>query len=295
MTEVAESTSEETQVANAPVSMYGDDGRFTETYLQSMPEDIRDNPSLKNVKDVPDALRQLVNSQKMIGKDKMAIPNEAFSESEWGTYWDAGGRPSTPEDYKFTRPEALAEEHYDQELANAYQSLFHKIGLSQKQADEIFAFNTNSLVSALTKQSQDDELTMVDLVNGLKTEWGQAYDQKIQLGNIAIEKACDGNAELKQRLTEQFGNDPDFIRCMANLGGMFMEASPVKPEMIPTPADLLGRIEEESNHPAYGIDFLEKGFTLKQHKLQVEKVYQMRLKQTNNAVVGNVVVGDLTG
>lgn len=270
-------------------ALVGTGGELREGWQESLDEDIRGEKCLATHTSFQGVCKSLVHSSRLVGKDKIGIPNEASSEAEWGTYWDAGGRPTTPEDYKFARPEALPEEHYSQELANAYQSLFHKLGLSQKQADEIFAFNTNSIISAITKQSQDDELSMTDLVNGLKTEWGQAYDQKIQLGNIAIEKACDGNAELKERLTQQFGNDPDFIRCMANLGGMFMEASPVKPEMIPTPADLLGRIEEESNHPAYGIDFAEKGFNLKQHKAQVEKVYQMRLKQTNNAVVGQSI------
>lgn len=267
-------------------ALVGTDGELREGWTGILDEDIREEKCLATIKDVKSMARSYVHAQKMVGKDKIGIPNEASSEADWEAYHVAGGRPTTPEDYNFTKPDELSEEHYNQDLANAYQSLFYKLGLSQKQADEIFAFNTKSIISAVTKQTQDSELAMSDLVNGLKTEWGQAYDQKIHLGNVAIEKGTNEDPDFKERLTQKYGNDPDFIKCMANLGGMFMEASPVKPEMIPTPGDLQERVDEEMRHPAYGIEFAKHGFTVQQHEAQVDKVFNMRTAMTPNVEPG---------
>lgn len=267
-------------------ALVGTDGALMEGWQSTLDEDIRDEKCLATIPDVKSMAKSLVHAQKLVGKDKIAVPTEASSEAEWGTYWDAGGRPTTAEDYHFTRPEELSEDHYNQDVANAYQSLFHKLGLSQRQADEIFKFNTSNIVSALTKQAQDEDLAMTELVNGLKVEWGNAYDQKVHLGNLAVEKGTNGDPDFKKRLTDAFGNHPDFIRFAANVGSNFIESGAVKSEMIPTPGDLQERIDEETASKAYGINFAEHGFTLKQHKAQVQKVYDLRLKQTNNAVVG---------
>jgi hypothetical protein len=100
--------------------------------------------------------------------------------------------------------------------------------------------------AAVAKETSDAEL-----VSSLTTEWGSAFEQKKQYGDIAVTEASDGDFEFQQRLTSKFGNDPDFIKAMANLGSKFSEGKPPGFAAIPTPSDMQDQISELMANPLY--------------------------------------------
>ncbi len=275
----------EEQVAVAPEApaetptMFNAEGGFTENWTQSLTDTaLHDNPTLKTAKTVESLATMTVNAQKLAGMDKermLVAPNEASSDEEWLAFHKAGGRPETAGDYAFTRPEELPEEYYSQEYATAAQELMHKLGLSQKQADALFEFNNNSVISQLKTQSQDDTLAKQKLTDGLVADWGNAFEQKKHLGNKAIEEGTGGNVEFKARLAEKFGNDPDFVRFAANLGSKFSEAGSPEIPLIPTTGDIQSQINDAMAHKSHGADYKAHGFTKAQHETQVQKVTQL--------------------
>lgn len=262
------------------------DGELREGWRDTLPEEIRGEKVFDRVSNFEGIMKSLSGAEKMVGRDKIVVPNEASSDVEWDAYYVAGGRPDTAVDYNLTRPEELPEEHYNQELATAAQELFHKIGLSKKQADALFVFNNNNVIAQLTKNVQDDELVMQTLQDGLYKDWGNAYEQRKHFGNAAIENGTEGNEEFKQRLVKKFGNDPDFIRYSSNLGIKFKEAGAITIETIPTPSDLQASIDDEMANPAYGLDYAKHGFTKAQHKAQVEKVAVLFREKTKHIKTG---------
>ncbi len=275
----------EEQVAVAPEApaetptMFNAEGGFTENWTQSLTDTaLHDNPTLKTAKTVESLATMTVNAQKLVGMDKermLVAPNEASSEEEWSAFHKAGGRPETAGDYAFVRPEGLPEEYYSQEAATAAQELMYKLGLSKKQADELFAFNNDAVMARLKIKSQDDTLAMQKLTDGLYADWGNAFEQKKHLGNIAIEQGVAGNPEFKARLTEKFGNDPDFVRFTANLGSKFSEGGSPEIPLIPTTGDIQSQINDAMAHKSHGADYKAHGFTKAQHESQVEKVSQL--------------------
>jgi len=246
-------TSTETETTSAP--LVNADGELREGWRDTLPEDIRGEKVFDRVSNFEGVMKSLASAEKMIGRDKVPIPTEASTDVEWDAFYVAGGRPETAADYNFTRPEELPEEqpeeHYNQELATAAQELFHKIGLSKKQANALFAFNNNNAIAQLAKNAQDDKFAMEELKNGLYKDWGNAYEQKKNFGNVAIEEGVRGDEEFKIRLTQKFGNDPDFIRFAANLGSKFSETGSPPAAMIPTPGDIQDQINAIEQSPAY--------------------------------------------
>ena len=226
------------------------DGTFTDAFRESLSEDIRNEPCLNNVKSLSDLATQHVNMTRNFGKDKMVIPNENSSESDWETFHKIGGMPETPQDYNLKRPDDYPEELFSDELATKAQDLFHKIGLSTKQAEALMQFNLNATLGAHTTQVQTMELQQKEAVDSLSNEWGAAYDQKLHLGNIALEQAVDGNEEFRERIKSKFGNDSDFIKFASNLGAKLAESTGA-PTNIPTPADVQDEIIELTNTAAY--------------------------------------------
>jgi len=250
-TEIAESTSEETQVATAPVSIVGEDGKFAENWKETLPEDIRGEVCLGTVNDIPSMAKQFVHAQRMIGKDKIALPKEDSPDAVWDAFYTATGRPTTPADYNLKAPKDFPEELFSTEMAGKAQDLFHKIGLNQKQADALLAFNTDAALVAMQNEQNADELSMKELTDGLYAEWGNAFEQKKHFGNMAVTEAVLGDEEFQKRLMAKYGNDPDLIRAFANLGAKFAEhGAPTVPQ-IPTPTDYDQQIQEIMNTPEY--------------------------------------------
>ncbi len=268
------------------VPLVNHEGVLRDGWRDTLPEDIRGEKVFDRVSNFEGAMKSLASAERMVGKDKIPIPNEASSDVEWDAYFVAGGRPNTAGDYNLTRPEELPEEYYNQELATAAQELFHKIGLSKKQADALFTFNNNTVITQLAKNVQDAELEAGTLKDGLYSDWGNAFEQKKHMGNVAIETGTNGDVEFKERITVKFGNDPDFIRFASNLGGKFAEASSPAAASIPTPADIQESIDNEIANPAYGTDYMKHGFTKAQHQAQVKKVSLLFQQKTKDVKTG---------
>ena len=233
-------------------SIVNTDGTFAETWKESLSEDIRGEVCLNTVRDVPGMAKQLVHAQRMIGKDKMAIPTETSTEDEWEAYYKAGGKPETAGDYNLVAPKDYPPELFNKELAGKAQDLFHKIGLSKKQANALLEFNLNTTLGMHQDITNAAELQQQETIEGLHKDWGAAYEQKVHMGNVAIEEGTGGDSEFIARITGKYGNDPDFIRFSANLGSKFAEASGA-PQTIPTPVDLQDQINEEMAKPSYTI------------------------------------------
>lgn len=276
-TDVTTDVSTDTQSVSPLVNA---EGELRENWRESLPEDIRPDKVFDRVRNFEGIMKSLSSAERAYGKDKISIPNEASSEDEWDAFYVAGGRPKAAGEYNLTRPEELAEEYYNKELASAAQELFHKIGLSQKQADALFAFNNNNVLSQLKRTAQDDELESKTLKNNLYSKWGNAYEQNKHFVNIAIEDGVNGDVELKQRLFDKYSKDPDFMEYSANLGAKFSESGSPSVKLIPTPGDIQTQIVEAMAHKSHGADFAKHGFTAAQHEAQVAKVTALYLEKT---------------
>ena len=79
------------QVADAPV----DAGEATSgnevAWHDSLPEDVRDHPSLSTFTDTGALAKSYVHAQSMIGADKVAIPGKWADENDWNAGYDTLG------------------------------------------------------------------------------------------------------------------------------------------------------------------------------------------------------------
>ena len=271
-----ETTTTETPATETPaVPLVNADGTLREGWRDTLPEDIRGNKALGRVENFEGAMRSIASAERMIGADKVAVLTEASTDAERDAFYKAGGRPETADDYAFTRPEEFPEEYYSQEYADGIQEILFRRGGSKALADELFQFNNTFTLKRIATNAQDDTLAKQTLTDGLVADWGNAFEQKKHLGNKAIEEGTGGNVEFKARLTEKFGNDPDFVRFAANLGSKFSEAGSPDIPLIPTTGDIQSQIDDAMAHKSHGADYKAHGFTKAQHETQVQKVTQL--------------------
>jgi hypothetical protein len=267
--------SEKPPAPDASAPLIDAEGNLREGWQSILDEDMRDSSYLKEVKTLQGMAKSTVSARSMVGADKIVIPTEASTPEMWDSYYKAGGRPDTAEDYAFAKPDDLPDEFYDAEYVKGIQDVLFKYGGSKKLADALFAFDNEYKMNEIARIVSDEETAATTLKDGLYADWGNAYEQRKHMGDVAVEHGVNGDEEFKERLLNKFGNDPDFIRYSSNLGSKFTESSSPDVRAIPTVGDIQEQIDKEQASPAYGTDYAKHGFTKAQHRAQVNKVQRL--------------------
>ena len=89
---------EENQVAEEQTSNPSEPVTQEVNWKESLPDDLRDNPSLKSIQDVPGLAKSFIHAQKMVGADKIPVPTEHATKEDWDAVYSKLGRPATPDD-----------------------------------------------------------------------------------------------------------------------------------------------------------------------------------------------------
>lgn len=125
--------------------------------------------------------------------------------------------PKEAKDYATTVPEALKEAIKVEELAASpkfqeFRDTMHAAGLSQKQFDQVVG---KMLDYSISLQQGQAKLSETECVTQLKTEW---KDDAAFTANIrAAYRAAETYGDV-QKVMAKYGNDPDVIRILANVG-----------------------------------------------------------------------------
>ena len=182
-------------------------------FLQTIPEELREHPSLSPIKDVENLARSYVNAQRLIGADKVPLPVNPTDE-DLDNIYSKLGRPETAEGYEIGVDGNIITE----DIAQSYADVAHKLRLTPDQASGILEYYkgmTNSAsemsVEAETQQRNQTEMT-------LRKEWGDDFDARIQdAGKIA--QQFGGGELLEMQLADgtKVGNHPDFIKAFAKI------------------------------------------------------------------------------
>ena len=189
------------------------DGGSGNDFLNLIPEELREHPSLSPIKDVGNLARSYVNAQRLIGADKVPLPSNPTDE-DLDRIYSRLGTPEKPDGYEVTVDGNIITE----EAANSYKDIAHKLRLTPEQANGVLEYyksvanNNNEQIAQLNQESREKT------ENDLKKEWGQAYEQKISAaGKIISEFASTDILEMRLEDGTPVGNHPDFIKAFANI------------------------------------------------------------------------------
>jgi len=196
-------------------------------FAEMLPKDIASEAMFKDIKDVEGLARGFHGAQKLIGVPKdqlLRLPANPDDPKEMAPIYDRLGRPDKPESYKLTLPEGMT---LNAEASKPIFEKAHELGISQKQLDGLYGAlrETATKNEAAAKAKSDGE--MAAAVATLKTEWGQAFDQKVANGTAALEhfaKALNlGDGLLKELDATRLGNNPALAKLLDHLGSQLRE------------------------------------------------------------------------
>jgi len=236
------------------------DGSFVADWHKSdkLPEEVRGSESLSVIKSLSDLAKRTVHAEKMVGKNKIAVPKADATPEDIAAFQEAIGaavpslaKPATADDYKFDVPEGM-ETLFTDEKMTASKELAHKIGATQGQFEQFMQADTESAVAAQAAADQEKSRIYDENVLALKKEWGEAYPERQHIVKRLIAEAFGANNTGHMDFLEKYAGDPDFVRFAATVGSRMVESKALVAELTEsTPHESIQKIKELRATPGY--------------------------------------------
>ena len=237
----------------------GDDGVFQENWRDHFSEedaDLKDDPTLANVKGVRAMARMLVDSEKKFGRDKVALLTDTSTDAEKAEHYTKLGRPESAEGYEFDKIQMPdGQKKNDKFIAKMEQSLFEG-GASKALAQRLVKSYMEYNAEFAQAMDTEDKLGNAEANKQLHTLLGSAYDTKIASAKIAIEAiARPIDNDFAETLIKEMPYDVHAAQFLAKIGELIGEdkglvSKPGETELL-TPGDARAKANEVMANPYY--------------------------------------------
>jgi|TARA_E500000178_G_scaffold351807_1_gene413763 hypothetical protein len=259
-TVLAEATTEQTEAEPKVIN-----------FKEVIPEKYKDEKALANFTSMDDFVKSYLSAQRLVGANKVAIPNKMATDEDWEEVYSKLGRPSKPEDYKYS----FSEEDINPDQLKNFNETAHRIGLLPKQAERIIKFynemNTQAEVDNQKLFEEKQTVAMTDL----KKEFGPTYTKRLdQAKKLATETL--GNEMLNNTVLKdgtRLGDSVEVIKAFSMLADKLSEDEIIKGEGTgyQTASDIEKEISELTED---GSPYWNK--THPNHAKTVDRVFKLR-------------------
>lgn len=232
-----------------------------EKWYESLPDDLKAEPSFRTIHDIPSLAKSYLHAQKAVGADKVVLPTKHATEDDWKKFFHKAGLPEKIDEYKLETPK---DANINPDFFKSAREQLYKNGVLPKQAQDLLTWYLGEEKQYAEKSQATTKTTFDKWQADLKTEWGQAYDQNLAQAKAAIGFVKD--PELDKFLNEtSAGKHPSVIKAFQKLGALLAEDDIIQPtgnNKMFTPDDaqrmaneILGNLEHpyhDTLHPNHG-------------------------------------------
>ena len=217
---VAETT--ETTTATETVTQPTAQTPITNSWKDSISEEFRQDPNIAKFTEIDALAKSYINATRMIGQDKVAVPNNNSTDDQWNEVYDKLGRPESADKYKLEVQSETAP--LDEGAIKQFAENAHQLGLNNKQAQGILEFYKNSMEGSVQQARIDTETAQANAEQELRKEWGRSYEENIKKAG-AVAKANINEDVLNMELKDgtRLGDHPSIIKGFANIANLMSE------------------------------------------------------------------------
>ena len=216
-------TETKTETTQQPISSTTTQSNtVAKSWKETISEEFRNDPNIAKFTEIDALAKSYINATRMIGSDKVIVPNQNSNEDHWNEVYDKLGRPQSPDKYKFEIKSDVVP--FEETSIKQFAENAHKLGLNNKQAQGILEFYKNN-VEQIAQQSQIDiETSQAQSQQQLRQEWGRAYDEKLTKAK-SIAQANFSKELLNTQLKDGtvLGDNPEIIKGFANIANLLSE------------------------------------------------------------------------
>jgi hypothetical protein len=230
---VAETTNPTTEApketTQQPISPTTEQPAVAKTWKEAISEEFRNDPNIEKFTEIDALAKSYINATRMIGQDKVAVPNENSTDDQWNEVYAKLGRPESADKYKLDAKSDVVP--IDEGAIKQFAENAHKLGLNNKQAQGILEFYKNSMEGTAQQSKIDTETAQANAEQQLRQEWGKTFEENVKkAGSVA--KANLGVEVLDMQLKDgtRLGDHPDVIKGFAKIADMMSEDKIVSTE-----------------------------------------------------------------
>src|SRR5210317_1447577 len=199
------------------------------SWKEAIPEELRNDPNISKFTELEALAKSYVNATRMIGQDKVAVPNNNSTDDQWNEVYDKLGRPESPDKYQLDiKSEAVP---LDEGAIKSFAENAHQLGLNNKQAQGILEFYKNSMEGSAQQNQVDMETAQANAEQELRKEWGNNYDNNIKKAGAVAKANMDANIlDMQLKDGTRLGDHPSIIKGFANIANIMSEDKLVSTE-----------------------------------------------------------------
>lgn len=186
-------------------------------WKSSLPDDIRGDPSLEVIKDIPSLAKSYVHAQKLVGMDKIPVPAKDAKPEAWNEFYTKLGKPEAPDKYELPTVEYPEGYPVNGDIVNEFRTKAHELNLLPAQVKALYEWYTTKELAtwdaAGSVNKEEAEKFQRESEAEMKKEWGDAYDgnlKKVQ----ALVRGIGGKDFAAYLEATRLGDSP--ISCVSS-------------------------------------------------------------------------------
>ena len=221
--ETTQPTTEAPKQTEQPISSTTEQPTVAKSWKEAISEEFRKDPNIEKFTEIDALAKSYINATRMIGQDKVAVPNENSTEDQWNEVYNKLGRPESADKYKLELKSETVP--IDEGAIQTFAETSHKLGLNNKQAQGILEYYKNIMEGSAQQSKVDAETAQAQSVQELRQEWGKNYDANLKKA-ASFAKANLGEEFLDTTFLKDgsvLGDHPTIIKGFLKIANMMSE------------------------------------------------------------------------
>ena len=192
------------------------------SWKETISEEFRNDPNISKFTEIDALAKSYINATRMIGQDKVAVPNENSTDDQWNEVYGKLGRPESADKYKLEVQSETAP--LDEGAIKQFAQNAHQLGLNNKQAQGILEYYKNSMEGSAQQARIDTETAQANAEAELRKEWGRSYEDNIKkAGSVAKANMNPQILDMELKDGTRLGDHPEVIKGFANIANILSE------------------------------------------------------------------------
>jgi hypothetical protein len=205
-----------------PVSATTEQPTVAKSWKETISEEFRNDPNIAKFTEIDALAKSYINATRMIGSDKVAVPNQNSTDDQWNEVYSKLGRPESPDQYKLEAKSDVVP--IEESAVKQFAENAHKLGLNNKQAQGILEFYKNSMEQTAQQTQVDVETAQAQSQQLLRQEWGKSYDANLQKAASVAKANMDAKIlDMQLKDGTRLGDHPSVIKGFANIANLLSE------------------------------------------------------------------------
>ena len=197
-----------------------------------IPEAYKEEKSLQNFSNMDDFVKSYLHSQKLVGSEKINVPNKYATDEDWKEVYKKLGTPENADGYKYDLPE---DHRIEDDVLKNFSNEAVKLGLLPHQAQGIMKYYNDVINQGMDDQTAQMKVAQEESEKELRKEYGATFDRQIQSAkNLA--HATLGKEFINDTLLQdgsRLGDNPQVIKAFVSLANKLSEDTIVKGDQVP--------------------------------------------------------------